>query len=127
MKFSENNYVSLNEKKNSIGDQIETIEGLLHHSINYITRFLNNQVDYAVVRNQAIQKAYKQELIDKQNEELNANNNHNNNNETDDKTKKAYGLIVTLPNQKSNLMSRADTSPSKKSSKSVMFNLVNAN
>ena len=123
MKFSENNYVSLNEKKNSIGDQIETIEGLLHHSINYITRFLNNQVDYAVVRNQAIQKAYKQELIDKQNEELKANNN----NEADDKTKKAYSLIVSLPNQKSNLMSRADTSPSKKSNKSVMFNLVNAN
>jgi hypothetical protein len=124
VKFSENNYVSLNEKKNSIGDQIETIEGLLHHSINYITRFLNNQVDYAVVRNQAIQKAYKQELIDKQNEELKANNN---NNETDDKTKKGYSLFVSLPNQKSNLMSRADTSPSKKSNKSVMFNLVNAN
>ena len=58
-----------------IGDQIDTIEGLLHHSINYISRFLDNQVDYAVVRNQAIQKAYKQELIDKQNEEINGEKN----------------------------------------------------
>ena len=122
VKFNENNFVSLNEKKNSIGDQIETIEGLLHHSINYITRFLNNQVDYAVLRNQAIQKAYKQELIDKQNEERKASNA-----EADDNNTKNYSLIVSLPNQKSNLMNRVDTSPSKKSSKSVMFNLVNAN
>ena len=73
------------------------------------------------MRNQAIQKAYKQELIDKQNEEQKTNNA-----QSYDGIKKKHDLIVSLPNQKSSLMN-GDASPSKKSSKSVMFNLVNAN
>ena len=70
---------------------------------------MDNQVDYAVVRNQAIQKVYKQELIDKQNAE---------------NSEKTNILLLNVENQKSNnLMDRTETSLTKKSSKSVMFNL----
>ena len=106
------------KKKNSIGDQIEIIEGLLNHSVNYVTRFLHNQVDYAVVRNQAIQKAYKQELIDKQNEEFN---------DMGDKSKNLSFSRQNANSAKPSLVKRTDTNLTKKSTKSVVFNLVNAN
>ena len=100
----------MNDKKNTVGDQIEVIEDLLRHSVNYINRFLHNQVDFSVLRNQAIQKAYKQELIDKQNKENNTS-------------------LVSKPNLSSNNahIIRTETSLSKKTGKSVGFNLVDAN
>jgi hypothetical protein len=34
-----------------------------------VKEFLDNQIDFSLVRQQAMEKVYKQELIDKQNEE----------------------------------------------------------
>ena len=95
----------MNDEKNGVYDEIENIEGSLNNSCDYITKFLGNQMDFAVLRQQAIQKAYKQELIEKQQ-----------NNENEAGGNKSKGQLQSITKNEANL---------NKKNKSVGFNLVN--
>ncbi len=51
-------------KKEDVANRIESLEELLHHSVDHISRFLHAQMDFSQVRQHAMQKVYKQELIE---------------------------------------------------------------
>lgn len=69
VKASEHDYHKINEKRSNLGKEINRIENTFNHSIEHVKEFLDNQIDFSLVRQQAMEKVYKQELIDKQNEE----------------------------------------------------------
>jgi hypothetical protein len=56
----------LDRERNEVGNKLESIENFLYNTVNYMTDFLDNQTDFSQVRQQAMQKVYKEELIEKQ-------------------------------------------------------------
>lgn len=48
---------------------MQSLENMLYQSINHVSRFLHNQIDFSHIRQQAMQKVYKQELIEQQEKE----------------------------------------------------------
>ncbi len=66
VRHSENDLYHLNDQRIDVGDKIESIQKFLHSSVGYITEFLDNQIDFSQVRQNAIQKVYKEELIEQQ-------------------------------------------------------------
>jgi hypothetical protein len=63
---SENELYHLNDQRIEIGDKVESIEQFLHTSVDYMADFLENQIDFTQVRQNAMQKVYKEELLEKQ-------------------------------------------------------------
>lgn len=100
-RHSNKNYCDLSDETDQVGDQIESLEGLLNNSVNYVSRFLHNQIDFSQVRQLAMQKVHKEELIEQQNKQQNR---HKQN---------IQPIII-----------KTDTNIMKKSNKSVGFNLV---
>lgn len=98
-------------ERENVGDQIESLEGMLHKSISHVSNFLLNQVDVSKIKQAAIQKVYKQELIEKQEQE----NQH-----------KLKQQTLSRKNSHSTPESLSLKNNNKKSLKSVGFDLVKA-
>lgn len=58
----------MNLTRDSLGNEIEKIETSFNESIQEVTEFLDSQqnIDYAKLRQQAMQKVHKEELIEQQ-------------------------------------------------------------
>lgn len=66
VKNGEKNYFDLKEERECIGDEINSLEDLLKQSTSHMAKFLEKQTDFEQVRQKAIQKVIKQELIEQQ-------------------------------------------------------------
>ena len=76
-------YKKLRETRQTLGETIEKIEENFRESIDEVTEFLDEQksIDYEKMRQQAMQKVHKEELIQQQQQEQqkgNVNNSVNN-------------------------------------------------
>ncbi|CAF0773603.1 unnamed protein product [Brachionus calyciflorus] len=69
IKNGEKNYYDLAEERELIGDEINSLEDLLYQSVHQMTKFLESQADFSQIRQKALEKVLKQELIEKQAEQ----------------------------------------------------------
>jgi hypothetical protein len=82
VRHSENDLYHLNDQRIDVGDKIESIQKFLHNSVGHMTEFLDNQIDFSQVRQNAMQKVYKEELLEQQQKQQQAEGKNNKNNST---------------------------------------------